>query len=219
MTQILNMSDDKEEEINELLAEIELEDSQEGTLSPLESVSLKEDDLDEEKKKDDSQGPIITQTATTQPSSTQPPPTQPPPTQQPPTQPPPTQPRPTQRQPAIPDEVKEAAAMAATVTREAAADVAKEFTKISSQAQSFLSNMWSQFDPLAAQSGQPAGNREEIDVSERFGLVGPEKVLESFRCTLIQTYAPADNTFTPMKAIGFTVGIELDRRAPAVRAP
>ena len=109
--------------------------------------------------------------------------------------------------------------MAATVTREAAADVAKEFTKISSQAQSFLSNMWSQFDPLAAQSGQPAGNREEIDVSERFGLVGQEKVLESFRCTLIQTYAPADNTFTPIKAIGFTVGIELDRRAPAVRAP
>ena len=210
------MSDDKEEEINELLAEIELEDSPEGTLSPLESVPLKEDDLDEEKKKDDHQDdPSVTQTATTQPSSAQPQP----PTQQPPTQQPPTQPPPTQRQPAIPDEVKEAAAMAATVTREAAADVAKEFTKISSQAQSFLSNMWSQFDPLAAQSGQPAGNREEIDVSERFGLVGQEKVLESFRCTLIQTYAPADNTFTPIKAIGFTGGIELDRRAPAVRAP
>lgn len=108
--------------------------------------------------------------------------------------------------PPIPDEVKEAAAMAATVTREAAADVAKEFSKISNQAQSLFRNMWQQFDPLAGSgNGQTGAQADGMDVKRRFGISSEtEKVLESFRCTLIQTYAPSDNTFTPIKAIGFT---------------
>lgn len=109
------------------------------------------------------------------------------------------------KQVTIPDEVKEAASMAAAVTREAAADVAKEFNKIQNQAQTFFTNMWHQFDPLAStQANGQASKQDEIDVKERFGLEGSEKALESFRCTLIQTYAPSDNTFTPIKAIGFT---------------
>ena len=108
--------------------------------------------------------------------------------------------------PPIPDEVKEAAAMAATVTREAAADVAKEFSKISNQAQSLFRNMWQQFDPLAGSGNQRGGGEPDgMDVKQRFGISNEtEKLLESFRCTLIQTYAPSDNTFTPIKAIGFT---------------
>lgn len=108
--------------------------------------------------------------------------------------------------PPIPDEVKEAAVMAATVTREAAADVAKELSKISNQAQSIFRNVWQQFDPLAGSGkGQAGGDSDGMDVTQRFGISNEaEKVLESFRCTLIQTYAPSDNTFTPIKAIGFT---------------
>ena len=96
--------------------------------------------------------------------------------------------------------------MAATVTREAAADVAKEFSKISNQAQSLFRNMWQQFDPLAGSSNaHSGGNPDDMDVKQRFGISSEtEKVLESFRCTLIQTYTPSDNTFTPIKAIGFT---------------
>jgi len=96
--------------------------------------------------------------------------------------------------------------MAATVTREAAADVAKELSKISNQAQSIFRNVWQQFDPLAGSGkGQAGGDSDGMDVTQRFGISNEaEKVLESFRCTLIQTYAPSDNTFTPIKAIGFT---------------
>ena len=228
------MSND--DEINELLAEIELND-EDQLISPLSTVPLDSVTLDEgteatENKKEREEVVVETEIEGEKASVYEPQPAsslgaaQPGPAGQPTSQPatsvqtgsqksagageagapavPVAQPTALGKRPPIPDEVKEAASMAAAVTREAAADVAKEFSKISNQAQSFFSNMWQQFDPLAA-NGQTGGGPEAIDVKQRFGILSEtEKLLESFRCTLIQTYAPSDNTFTPIKAIGFT---------------
>lgn len=100
-------------------------------------------------------------------------------------------------------EIEEAAMLAATVTREAAAAAQEGLLKASNEAKSFFGALWSSFDgPADSRESEPPST---IDVKERFSIDdASEKILESFRCKLIQQYVSSNNSFTKPKSIGFS---------------
>ena len=103
-------------------------------------------------------------------------------------------------------EIEEAATLAATVTREAAAAAQEGLLKASNEAKSFFGALWSSFEaPNASGGEQEKEASASIDIRERFSIQNDsEKILESFRCKLIQQYVASNNSFTKPKSIGFS---------------
>jgi hypothetical protein len=101
-------------------------------------------------------------------------------------------------------EFEEAAAVAAAVTREAAAVAQEKLLKASNDFKGFFQ----EFKSLSLwniDEKSPGKSSDEIDIKERFGIDSTtEKILESFRCKLIQQYVATYNTFTPPKKIGYS---------------
>jgi hypothetical protein len=124
-------------------------------------------------------------------------------------------------------ELEEAAAVAQQAAQQAAQKVMKAGAEAKKEISSFVSSLWSAFDSPGAAAKKEQGNDEELRA--RLGLGPGQSVLESFRCKLIQSYAPAGNSFTGPKNIAFSghlhiataaVCFELDgAAAPVVRVP
>jgi hypothetical protein len=102
-------------------------------------------------------------------------------------------------------EIEEAATLAATVTREAAAVAQEGFLKASNEAKSFFGALWSSFEAPNSSTGRGNEPSTSIDIRERFSIPEEsENILESFRCKLVQQYVASNNSFTKPKSIGFS---------------
>lgn len=104
-------------------------------------------------------------------------------------------------------EFEEAATLAAAVTREAAAAAQESFLKASSEAKNFFGALWGSLDTPGASSTRDKESKSygSIDIQKRFSIEDEsEKILESFRCKLIQQYVASNNSFTKPKSIGFS---------------
>lgn len=105
-------------------------------------------------------------------------------------------------------EFEEAAAVAAAVTREAAAAAQEKLLRASNEVKGFFGSLWgSMDDPASGLKSRQAlsAAASSQDMKERFGIDDEdEKILESFRCKLIQQYVASNNSFTPPKTIGFS---------------
>lgn len=105
-------------------------------------------------------------------------------------------------------EFEEAAAVAAAVTREAAAAAQEKLLRASNEVKGFFGSLWGSMDDSvdASKSRQAvSAAASSQDMKERFGIEDEdEKILESFRCKLIQQYVASNNSFTPPKTIGFS---------------
>ena len=100
-------------------------------------------------------------------------------------------------------EFEEAAAVAAAVTREAAAVAQEKLLKASNDFKGFFQDFKS-LSLWNIDEKSPGKASDDIDIKERFGIdSATEKILESFRCKLIQQYMATYNTFTPPKKLGF----------------
>lgn len=105
-------------------------------------------------------------------------------------------------------EFEEAAAVAAAVTREAAAAAQEKLLRASNEVKGFFGSLWGSMDDSVGvsksrQAASAAASSQ--DMKERFGIEDEEeKILESFRCKLIQQYVASNNSFTPPKTIGFS---------------
>lgn len=120
-------------------------------------------------------------------------------------------------------EFEEAAAMAATMTKEAAAVASENLMKLSQGAKAFLMNSSSWWGGGGEGQGQQPHSIEELH--KRLGLAENDVVLESFKCKLLQQYLPSNNSFTGSKTIGFScqlhiaskvIAIELDSSATPI---
>lgn len=105
-------------------------------------------------------------------------------------------------------EFEEAAAVAAAVTREAAAAAQEKLVRASNEVKGFFGSLWGSLDdsPGVWKSRQGMSSAATSqDMKERFGIDDEdEKILESFRCKMIQQYVASNNSFTPPKTIGFS---------------
>lgn len=123
-----------------------------------------------------------------------------------------------------------AAAGAAAHTKEAAKQATDKIIKGAAEARkeitSLVSTLWAAFDSPAESRSKQHGSAE--DLRARLGLAEGEAILETFRCKLIQQYAPVGNSFTPAKNIAFSgqlhiatasVSFELDGAGGAAARP
>lgn len=99
-------------------------------------------------------------------------------------------------------ELEEAAAVAAAAAAEAAAATKQKFLQGAAGAKAFMSSFWSAFDDPSTTAAKD--EQSELALRQRLGLLENEAILEVFRCKIIQSYSPTNNSFTGPKNIAFS---------------